>query len=67
MPRGDVNVLQIGVLVEGLRVDREFSRLMYGWREVVSKGVKDLIRLGLDLSHLWDRHRLYDQWLPGNE
>lgn len=62
-----MNILQIGVLVEGLRVDRELSRLMNGWREVVSKGVKDFIRLGLDLSHLWDHHRLCDLWLPGNE
>ena len=61
-----MNALQIGILVEGLRVDCEFSGLMNGWREVVSKGVKDLIRLGLDIGHLWDRHRLYDQWLPGN-
>lgn len=55
-----MNVLQIGVLAEGLRVDRELSRMMYGWREVVSIGVKDLIRLGLDLSHMLDSHRLYD-------
>lgn len=62
-----MNFLQIGVLDEGLRVDRELSWLMYGWREVVSEGEEDLIRLGLDLSHLRDSHRLYDQWLAGNK
>ena len=66
MPRRDVNVFQIGVLTEYLRVDRELGRLMYGWRKVVSIGVKDLIRLGLYLSHLRDCHRLYNLWMAGN-